>query len=739
MLLIAWPFHLLAQQFSTEQQLIVDSLFQTVLYKTSQDTTIVNSLLALTSFYYQANKDSAMSFCERAEKISKRSKFHAGLVNSYNWLGYLLNTMGKSSEAIEYHQRSLKLSESANDLMGVGYSLNRIGSIYASQGNNGKGMEYFLKSLKLRQKIGDKAGIATCLNNIGFLFEQQGDVKQSLSYFHKSLKIEEEIGNEEGAATSLTNIGNIYVSQGDSEKGMEYFKKSLLLHKKTGLQGIRGVAINLNNIGAIYDKQQRNQLALEYYHKSLKIQKEISDKVGIAASLNNIGTIYSKLEDVPRALEYYYKSLDIKQEIGDKEGVTTSYNNMGALYYLENNMDKAGTLCEQSLKLAEELGYPVLIAKASGMLYKIDQKKGRFKEALAMYELFIQMKDSINNGNTQKAAIKQNMQYEYEKQHLADSLETAKELALKDVEISKQQAEAKAERTNKYGLFGGLALVLVIALVLFRSVNQKKKANEEITLQKLEVEHKNKEILDSITYAERIQSAILPPMNLMNEKLVDGFVLYKPKDIIAGDFYWLETVGDDVYFSAADCTGHGVPGAMMGVMCSNALTKSVKELGLAKPGEILDATTKIIESRFERSEQMVLDGMDLALCKLNIKTMRLEYAGANNSLWIIRDNEVLETKADKQPIGMYDDRKPYTNHEISLQKGDSFYIFSDGFVDQFGGPKGKKFKSKPFKNLLLSIQDASMDKQKELIDNALITWQGDIEQVDDICVIGIRV
>ena len=356
-----------------------------------------------------------------------------------------------------------------------------------------------------------------------------------------------------------------------------------------------------------------------------------------------------------------------------------------------------------------------------------------------MYELHIQMRDSINNESTQKAAIKQNMQYEYEKQHLSDSLETSKTLALKDIEISKQQAEAKAERTTKYGLFGGLGLVLIIALVLFRSVKQKKKANDEITRQKQEVEHKNREVLDSITYAERIQSAILPPMALMNETLINGFVLYKPKDIVAGDFYWMESIGDDIYFSAADCTGHGVPGAMMSVMRSNALTKCVKELGLTKPGEILDATTKIIEGRFERSEQMVLDGMDLALCKLNLTTMQLEYSGANNPLWIIREDEVLETKADKQPIGMYDDRKPYTNHQIKLQKGDAIYIFSDGFVDQFGGPKGKKLKSKPFKKLLLSIQEHGMDKQNELINEAFESWKGSIEQIDDVCVIGVGI
>ena len=267
------------------------------------------------------------------------------------------------------------------------------------------------------------------------------------------------------------------------------------------------------------------------------------------------------------------------------------------------------------------------------------------------------------------------------------------------------------------------------------------KQKDEVERQKLSVEHKNKEIVASITYAERIQSAILPPLSLVRQHLLDCFVLYKAKDIVAGDFYWLETVGDDIYFSAADCTGHGVPGAMMSVMCSNALTKSVKELGLSKPGEILDATTKIIEGRFERSEQMVLDGMDLALCSLNLETKMLCYSGANNPLWVVRNNvsEIEEFKADKQPIGIVDDRYPYSKHNVQLASGDTIYIFSDGYVDQFGGPKGKKFKSKSFKKLLLSVQDREMDEQKTLLLDAFENWKGNLEQVDDVCIIGVKI
>jgi len=252
-----------------------------------------------------------------------------------------------------------------------------------------------------------------------------------------------------------------------------------------------------------------------------------------------------------------------------------------------------------------------------------------------------------------------------------------------------------------------------------------------------ELEEKNQEIMDSIVYAKRIQSAILPPAKLVKEYLQESFILYKPKDVVAGDFYWMEHKDGKVLFAAADCTGHGVPGAMVSVVCNNALNRSVREHGLTDPGEILNKTREIVVAEFEKSEEEVKDGMDIALC--SIEGMKLQYAGAYNPLWIIRNGEVIETQGNKQPIGQFDNPEPYKTHSINLEKGDTIYIFSDGYVDQFGGEKEKKFKAKAFRELLLSIQDKAMEEQKKSIDEAFETWKGDLEQIDDVCVIGIRV
>ncbi len=248
------------------------------------------------------------------------------------------------------------------------------------------------------------------------------------------------------------------------------------------------------------------------------------------------------------------------------------------------------------------------------------------------------------------------------------------------------------------------------------------------------------EIHDSIKYAKRIQTAILPPQKLVKEYLPESFILYKPKDIVAGDFFWLEHKNDKILFAAADCTGHGVPGAMVSVVCHNGLNRSVREYGLTDPGKILDKTREIIIQEFEKSEEEVKDGMDISLCALSIKEKKLEWAGANNPLWIVRKGaqEVEEIKANKQPIGKYAEPKPFTSHTITLNEGDTIYVFTDGYQDQFGGDKGKKFKAAKLKEVLLEINNRSMEDQRDQINKTFESWKGPLEQVDDVCVIGVR-
>jgi serine phosphatase RsbU (regulator of sigma subunit) len=253
------------------------------------------------------------------------------------------------------------------------------------------------------------------------------------------------------------------------------------------------------------------------------------------------------------------------------------------------------------------------------------------------------------------------------------------------------------------------------------------------------VEVKQKEIVDSITYAKRLQQAILTKEDSILEFFPASFLLYKPKDIVAGDFYFFETTDTHVFYAAADCTGHGVPGAMVSIICSNALSRSIKEFGISDPGKILDKTKELVVETFQKSGTDVRDGMDISIISKHIETNEIRWAGAHNPLWIIEDNELIEIKPDKQPIGKSEKTIPFTTHVVKAKVNAMLYLITDGFADQFGGSEGKKFKKAQFKSLLLGCNQESATKQKDLLNSEFNKWKGSLEQLDDVCVIGVRV
>lgn len=263
---------------------------------------------------------------------------------------------------------------------------------------------------------------------------------------------------------------------------------------------------------------------------------------------------------------------------------------------------------------------------------------------------------------------------------------------------------------------------------------------DELEKQRHKLEELYKDVTDSIRYAKRLQDSILPPERYIKELLPESFVLFKPKDIVSGDFYWFERTDNKVLFAAVDCTGHGVPGAFMSLVGANALNQAVREHNKKTPATIMDDLNKLSSESLNKHDEdsSVRDGMDLAMCAIDQKNLKLEYAGANNPLYIIRNGEILITKADKFAIGSMTGQS-YTNHEINLKKGDTIYIFSDGYADQFGGEKGKKFMYKKFRQLLQFLIDKPMSEQKKILDAEIEKWKGSYEQVDDILVIGVKI
>jgi tetratricopeptide (TPR) repeat protein len=511
----------------------IDSL-KLALKNAKHDTTRCNILNELIE---NANEEEWPAYNEQLLKLAEKnvniahtktlndiySEYFAAALNNS---GLIAQQQGEYAKALGYYHKCLKIEKEIKNRKGIAISLNGIAIIYYDQGDIPKSLEFFYKSLKIQEEIKDTMGIAYSLNNIGSIYEHQGDISKALESYHKSLKIQEDIKDKRGIAASLNNIGLIHQNQGESGKALEFFNKSLKIMQEIEDKG--GIAYALNNIGLVYNSGGNYSKALEFFLESLKLQEEIKDKSEIAACLNNIGRVYETLgypschstkEDrlkagQAKALGLYQRALKIQEEIKNKNGIAFSLNNIGFILVKQGKFNEAIVYGTRSMRTAKELAYPMNIKRAASLLKTIYKNQNKFAEAFEMYELEIQMRDSINNQETRKASIKKQFQYDYEKKEAIANAEHKNEL-------EKQQAVAnEKDRKQKIVIWSvavGLFLILIFAAYVFRSlrVTRKQKQfieikNKETEAQKQVIEEKQKEILDSIHYAKRIQVSLMP-------------------------------------------------------------------------------------------------------------------------------------------------------------------------------------------------------------------------------------
>lgn len=583
-----------------------------------------------------------------------------------------------------------------------------------------------LKGIELAEKISDKPKVALFHNAIGMFYLQKTDYALALQHHLISLKIREDLLLKKEIAISTNNIGLVYQKIGNFEQSLNYFEKALKINIE--LKNKEGISLNLGNISIVYSEQKKFEKAILFAEKSLQEKRKLNDSVSISATLSNLGNIYYEIQEYDSSLKYLSEALIISRKINDMKGVAIRLFNIGELYKKKNNVDSAYIYFNNSLSISEKINDLELISKNYQAISDIFYERKEYKGAYEYHKIFYLLSDSIFNQKVSEQISEMSAKYETEKKE--------KEIELLNKEKEKQTALSIEQNKRKniiiFSSIAGLLLVTIFSIFLFNRFTVTRK-------QKLIIEEKQKEITDSITYAKRLQTAILPPETYWRKYLSESFVMYLPKDIVSGDFYWLENVNDLVLFAVADCTGHGVSGAMVSVVCSNALNRTVKEFGITEPDKILDKTRELVLETFAKSESDIKDGMDISLCSLNMITRELKWSGANNPLWYIRENELNEIKGDKQPIGKNDNPKPFTLHTIQLQKEDTIYIFTDGYADQFGGEKNKKFMYKPLKNLLAEIHQKPFETQKVLLQQNFVNWKGNTEQTDDVLIVGVKI
>jgi len=474
----------------------------------------------------------------------------------------------------------------------------------------------------------------------------------------------------------------------------------------------------------------------------------VSDTVGMAMAYHNIGINNQLTNHNDSAIYYFNRSLSYLTGMGENIGHAYNYLELGNSLLQQGKLQEAEKYLLSSLRISENNELEGLKVEIYKYLSELYQQKNDYKKAFAFQNLYMSSKENIESDENKNEILKKELEYDFAKRQ---------ELQRKDAE--NKQAISNAEIQSQKKLTTGAVIALVILsgliIIVFRSYNQKRKANDIISKQKELVEHKNKEILDSINYAKYIQNALLPSEKVISDLHVDCFILFKPKDIVSGDFYWIhnnpstKSTENEVYIAAVDCTGHGVPGALVSVVGNNGLNRCVKEFSIHDTGKILDKLSELVEETFEKSENELKDGMDISLLKIKSDTsasadnnlVHIQWSGANNPIWIIKkDSQILEEiKADKQPVGKFEDRKDFKTHQLTLYKGDRLFLFTDGYADQFGGPKGKKFKYRQLEELLLSTTRLTLNEQKQALEKAFDSWKANHEQVDDVCIIGISV
>jgi serine phosphatase RsbU (regulator of sigma subunit) len=425
----------------------------------------------------------------------------------------------------------------------------------------------------------------------------------------------------------------------------------------------------------------------------------------------------------------FLQSFVIYKLLEEKEWLANVNNGLANVSFRRNKLMKAKAYGEEAMSIAKELGFPGTIQNSADILRKVYQENREFEKALKMTDLFYTMRDSVINENNHKEALSKYFLHQTEKQQLLNAAHQEK-MAL---EFS---AKTKQQTTIIYFGISGVLVLIVFIVFIYNRFKVTQQQNIIIQSQKHIVEESRKEIVDSINYAKRIQYALLAQKDVLANNLNNYFILFNPKDIVSGDFYWATEFNNKFYLAICDSTGHGVPGAFMSLLNMGFLSEAVKEKNIEKPADIFNYVRLRLINSISNEGQM--DGMDGILLCFDKNSREITYSAANIQPVLVSDNSLIELPKDRMPVGKGEKVNDFINHSISYKTGDTLYLYTDGYADQFGGEKGKKFKYKSLNDLILRNSSLSLNMQSEILMNEFTNWRGNLEQVDDVCVLGIK-
>lgn len=653
----------------------------------------------------------------------------------------------------------------------------------------------YLTTQNLELAIEDSLFWAENLNVRGVAYYYSADYPSALKDYFASLSYYQQKKDTANSINKKSNIALVLGEMGSYSQALKY-----LIDIERIIEDETKYVFVFSNLGLIYENLEEYEIALEYHQKALRIDSIAADTNELSIDYINVGVQYLKMDSLNLAEHYLKQGEHYARISGNNRHLGLSNLNLGSLAIEKKQFRKAAEYLENCLEIANKHDYNKLVIKAyidyvdllgfklnkhklaiqkaeiaiqkakkhqvvgdqstlHKHLFSLYKNRNQLDNALYHYEMHNKIEDSLEKVNRKREFIAYELEYRFERELLKDSLENAKILSLKDEKLKKQQQEVRRKNTQlSIGVLGGLAFAL-LSLLLFRRYRLTNKQKHIISGQNEKLEVKNKEISDSISYAQRIQNTILPTLDSNLPFVKDYFIQYIPKDVVSGDFYWIEEKNDTIYIAAADCTGHGVPGAMVSVVCSRALNVALHEENNLEVNQILNRTRTLIVEQFLSKSSNIKDGMDICLIsisKAKDDNYKLDFAGANNALMLIskernssiNDDFIKEEKngvflyeipADKQPVGYSFQDKPFSKSTIKISSGTRIYLLTDGFQDQFGGIRGKKYKRAQIRKIFLNNLNTPLKNQKNILDETLKDWMKNEQQVDDICTIGIEV
>lgn len=670
-------------------------------------------------FESQSNYDSSDYYLNKTIAIAQQPNLKNELAVAHNLIGLVLWHKSEYKLALPHHAISLSLFQETDNKKGLADTYAKTGNVFYDLSDFPKSLDNFLQALKTYGNIRDSAGIADVCNYIGKVYNRLNEKESSKKYLFKALSLHQRFQNNRGIAVSYNGLGNVFMDNNDLIKALKFFEKSKDYHIRGGDQ--IGISIAHINIGTIYDM--------------MSVLSDDSLSI-VAVNINYKSNAPIRKSILDSAKVYFQGSITINSKVGNQFGLIYGYNGIGDVYVKEHNYQKAIPQFQNAYSISKDL-------KAISEQYESAKRLATCYEMLnnkdsAYYYLktYTHLKEEVVGEEQQRELFKKESQYEYDKQLQKQQL------------IKKAEAAIVAEKEKRQTLIIVsvvivLLIVIYFAVVLNKRLKTTRSQKQLIEQQKFSLEQKNKEIIDSITYAKRIQDAMLTSVSYIEEEIkklnAENFIVFKPKDIVSGDFYWFHVDGKILYYMTADSTGHGVPGGFMSMLGINLLSEIVVERNIKDPGTILNQLRDEIIRSLKTDEGYSMDGMDAVICKIDTEKQTLEYASANNSIYIVRQAELSEYKSQKMPVGYMEGAVPFQTSKIELQKGDVIYTFTDGFADQFGGAKGKKYKYSQLKQKLVSISQQPLKEQQSNLNHTFEDWKGSLEQVDDVCIIGIRI